>query len=86
MGKLYACPVCGWTGLDEKPKYPYSSHEICSCCGTQFGLDVVSDSGIKKVREEWLAEGANWFDDETVPTEWNVAAAIRQIKEYLGSE
>ncbi|GAA0182126.1 hypothetical protein SH2C18_45590 [Clostridium sediminicola] len=40
--KKYICHVCGFNVLDEKPylndgKIP--SHNICDCCGCEFGYD-----------------------------------------------
>ncbi|CAI6246577.1 hypothetical protein NRS6120_05960 [Bacillus subtilis] len=38
----HTCPVCGFKGLAEPP-YDHEgnhSHEICPCCGFQFGFDV----------------------------------------------
>lgn len=37
----HTCPVCGFKGLAEPP-YDHEgnhSHEICPCCGFQFGFD-----------------------------------------------
>ena len=36
------CPVCGWNNLELDPNT--SSHEICDCCNTQFGLDDIPES------------------------------------------
>lgn len=89
MSVLFKCRVCGWQGLQHRPFFPYSSNEICACCGTQYGLDVVDDLDIEEVRRNWIDDGAPWFDDEAdvspgKPDEWSVAAAIRQIEKELG--
>ena len=89
MSLRFKCPVCGWNGLEHLPSFPYSSHEICACCGTQFGLDVVDDKDIVSVRKAWLDEGALWFDHEVdvnprKPENWNVIMAKSQIKNSLG--
>ncbi len=88
MATLYTCLVCGWKGLIIKPIFPFSSHEICACCGSQYGLDIQESSDIKKVRTEWLQEGAVWFDDEDVkpekPKNWNIQLAKQQIENAFG--
>ncbi|WP_419905226.1 hypothetical protein [Kiloniella sp.] len=91
------CCVCGWPGLEEDPAPMYDNHDICCCCGTQFGLEVRSVGDIAGVRREWLEEGAPWFyddddendpadDDETTkePNNWNKSAAEEQIKKAFG--
>ncbi|MFL0803677.1 MAG: hypothetical protein K6L81_08150 [Agarilytica sp.] len=90
MSRLHACIVCGWKGFGQKPVFPFSSHEICACCGTEFGLDVQEERDVQRVRQEWLAEGAPWFDDEDdvepgKPECWDVSIAKSQIKNLRDS-
>lgn len=85
MYQKFQCLVCGWNGLKCEPKYPFGSHEICACCGTQYGLDVTIIDDVEKVRNEWLSEGAPWFDDDTdlnppKPKPWNIETAILQCE------
>lgn len=77
--RKYACPVCYFQGVDEKPKFPYGTHEICECCGTQYGLDVQNDSDIIRARKKWLESGAPWFDDVTEPVGWSIEKAQEQL-------
>ncbi|MFZ5638655.1 MAG: hypothetical protein ACOY82_18930 [Pseudomonadota bacterium] len=81
-GGHYFCPVCGWLGLEVRPVHPFDSYEICSCCGTEFGLDVSEKDDIEIVREDWLNEGAAWFSEEDRPADWNVERAQAQIRAY----
>jgi len=65
--------------------FPFNSHEICSCCGTEYGLDVQEEGDVFQVRKEWLEEGAPWFDDEVDvspgrPEGWSLERANRQIE------
>jgi len=76
----FQCPVCKWKGLTEDVKWPYGSHEICECCGTQFGLDVQDNSDIVTVRDEWISQGAEWFSDESKPNNWSLESANKQIQ------
>jgi hypothetical protein len=80
------CPVCGWKGLEAEPIHPYGTFEICSCCGTEFGLDVVCDEDILEVRVDWLKAGALWFSDFDKPVDWSMERALGQIKDFLGCE
>ena len=75
----FGCPVCNWLGLDKEAKWPFPTHEICECCGTQFGLDVQENSDMVKVRDAWLNSGATWFDDLTKPNNWSIKIAKQQI-------
>lgn len=83
---IFFCPVCGWKGLQKKPVYPYGTFEICSCCGTQYGLDVTCEEDILEVRADWLKEGASWFSDFDMPNDWSTQRALEQIEEFLAHE
>lgn len=39
------CPVWGYTALEEPPynEYEEPAHEICRCCGFEFGFDDGSE-------------------------------------------
>lgn len=89
MTTLHTCIACGWKGLEEEPIFPFSSHEICSCCGFEYGLDIQDESDASVVRRDWLQEGAPWFDDENdieprKPKDWDIDRAKAQIKRKLG--
>ena len=88
MEKLYRCPVCGWFGLNEEPKVPYNTHEICSCCGIQLGYEVYDEKDAEHEREKWLKNGAPWFDEDydLKPSNWSIETAETQIKELLMKE
>lgn len=89
MTILHTCIVCGWKGLDQAPVFPFGSHEICSCCGTEYGLDVQEESDALTIRKEWFEEGAPWFDDDVdveprKPKDWNLDMAREQVENVLG--
>lgn len=50
-GGAWDCLVCGHPGLEEDPRR--STHEICPCCGTQFGYDDAQASHAE-LRQAWL--------------------------------
>ncbi|MEW5953608.1 MAG: hypothetical protein AB1815_07690 [Bacillota bacterium] len=79
---MYTCPVCGYEKLYEPAynKYGYGSHEICPCCGYQFGYDD-DDQGIshEEYRNNWLKSGAKWFDASTKPDNWDAKTQLLRI-------
>jgi len=68
----YACPVCGF---DQMP-FPPEDHNICSCCGTEFGYhDRVRTH--HDLRRMWIAKGCAWFSSHMPPPEdWNAHAQM----------
>lgn len=63
----YACPVCGF---DQMP-FPPEDHNICSCCGTEFGYHDRARS-FQELRIMWIAKGCPWFSAAMPPPEkWN---------------
>lgn len=63
----YMCPVCGF---DEMP-FPPEDHNICSCCGTEFGYHDLRQSHAD-LRRRWLERGAPWFSERMPPpVGWN---------------
>ena len=64
MSKQYICPVCGFDGLGEAPFSVQNegSHEVCPCCGFEFGFDGGNDpEAFKAFHERWVKNGAKWF-------------------------
>jgi hypothetical protein len=63
----YACPVCGF---DQMP-FPPEDHNICSCCGTEFGYHDKARTH-HDLREMWIARDCPWFSTRMPPPEdWN---------------
>jgi hypothetical protein len=68
----YKCPVCRYPNMVDPPE----DHEICPCCGTEFGYDDY-DKSFADLRTAWVLRGAPWFSRETKrPPGWN---AMRQL-------
>lgn len=77
----YICPICGFDGLDEEPYFnngKIPSHNICDCCGCQFGYDDNDKS-----RQKWIASGGNWFNPDLKPKGWNINEQLKKIDIYL---
>jgi CRISPR/Cas system-associated protein Cas10 (large subunit of type III CRISPR-Cas system) len=78
------CRVCGreftidnapWND-DEMP-----SHEICPCCGVQFGYEDDIYAGVNDYRNQWLNGGAKWFSPGLRPKDWILEAQLKNISE-----
>lgn len=73
---ISTCPVCGYDL--EEPIQPY---DICSSCGTEFGVSDVN-STIAKLREAWLETGPRWWSPVTPsPVGWD---PHRQLQRLIG--
>ena len=75
------CRVCGY--LLEDPPWGDTgtnpSFEICPCCGVEFGYEDCTLDAIRAYRKKWLDAGAEWFDADERPDNWNVEAQIGLI-------
>ncbi len=67
------CKVCGltlsfapWGEDGETPTW-----QICPCCGTEFGYEDCNKDSVIRKRNEWLADGCNWFDKSKKPENWS---------------
>ena len=68
----YVCPVCGF---DELPAPP-TDFEICSSCGTEFGLDDYERTH-EQLRLEWIVRGAKWWSRSVPPPpNWDAARQL----------
>lgn len=69
---MHMCPVCGYKGLKRPPE----NHEICPCCGTQFGYSDVGPGPKEQyhtgLREYWVNHGSKWQSRAVAaPPMWN---------------
>lgn len=83
------CRVCGLY-IDDKPwgddnKTP--THDICPCCGVEFGNEDFCLASLKEYRKQWIEKGAKWWDEEnptnsphtTKPFNWKVEEQMTHI-------
>jgi hypothetical protein len=79
----YACPVCGYLGLDSPPHDDVggASHEICPSCGFQFGYDDdVKGITYDQWRQDWIGRESPWSSRGiSSPPGWNPAIQLRRI-------
>ena len=78
---MFQCPCCGFEQLDFEPWIGDSpADEICPCCGFEFGFDDHSEGRTHAAyREKWIADGAQWFDEERKPADWNLQAQLNNL-------
>lgn len=81
--KEHNCRVCGlyadnlpWGEDGHCP-----THEICLCCGVEFGYEDYTLESTKKYRKEWLLGGAIWYDESEKPAIWNLENQLKDIPE-----
>ena len=74
MGK-YICPVCGYPDLEE-PAWDINtgapSFDVCPCCGCEFGYEDATAIGKNRHLVKWVKSGANWFEPDLKPENWNL--------------
>ena len=79
--KQYRCRVCGllcdgnqWGDDGKSPSY-----DICDCCGVEFGNEDCTLDGIRKYRDDWLKNGAKWFNPKAKPDDWSLQGQMNNI-------
>jgi predicted RNA-binding Zn-ribbon protein involved in translation (DUF1610 family) len=80
MSIEFACPVCGYADLGERPRDDdgWASFEICSSCGTEFGYDDATVSHAE-LRKRWLSGGCIWWATwEKSPSNWDAQRQLEQ--------
>ena len=68
------CPVCGYE-MEE----PAAHYNICSSCGTEFGLNDVN-VGILQLQQNWVAGGMRWWSQsDPQPENWNPLNQLERV-------
>lgn len=77
----FYCLVCGFKQIEppwgEEGKNP--SHDICDCCGVEFGYEDWTNESTKSYRKKWIEGGAKWFQPNSKPVNWNLEEQLRSI-------
>ena len=72
----YQCPVCGFGQMPFSPE----DHNICSCCGTEFGYHDLHISHAE-LRRRWQASGTPWFSKRMPqPEGWNAQDQLNKLQ------
>ncbi len=80
--RFFICSVCGYDYLPG-PLYEKGIPDvslICTCCGFQPGYDD-EELGytLESYREEWIQNGAKWFQEKMKPKQWNLKKQLENI-------
>lgn len=78
------CRVCGLY-LEEDPwgeDLRSPTHEICACCGVQFGYEDSLPAGIVSYRQRWIDGGCAWFLPECRPEHWSAVAQLANASHW----
>jgi hypothetical protein len=77
------CRICGYPCVappwGEDGNTPLFEH--CPCCGAEFGYQDSTVMGIRKFRENWIKNGAQWDDSTKRPAGWNLEKHLKNIPE-----
>ena len=72
---MYECPGCGYDRLEE----PAQDHNICECCGVQFGYHDASVS-LAELRERWIEKGMKWHSRRIPrPPGWDAREQLKGL-------
>jgi hypothetical protein len=78
--ELNVCRVCGllqefpWGETGQDP-----SHDICACCGVEFGYEDCLLIAIRSYRESWIQSGAKWWNEKFKPENWILEDQLKNI-------
>lgn len=75
------CPSCGYVGVEPVNESGGSTFEICPCCGIEYGYGDATLEGLICHRQQWIAEGARWFDPKERPEHWSLEQQLANIPE-----
>lgn len=74
-----ACFVCGlpqgtppWGDDGKTPTF-----DICPCCGSEFGYEDATDTGVFRSRKRWSERGYAWEDPKSRPEGWDVRIQLQ---------
>ena len=74
--------MCGYEYSIQNPTWyddETPSHDICICCGVQFGYEDDNYSGVVAYRTRWVNDGAKWFSAGRKPKDWNLESQLVNI-------
>ncbi|MCB5912165.1 hypothetical protein [Streptomyces pinistramenti] len=72
----YTCRICGY--IDDGPRWANGTpdNDICSACGSEFGLHDTLLQGVRELRGYRVGQGEPWSDPECKPEGWDL---LRQL-------
>lgn len=81
--RMTKLPAPNWAHPPYCRPFGEPSHEVCACCGYEFGFDdapgsyMIDALSFSEYRERWIADGCPWFDESAKPAEWDLQTQLR---------
>ncbi|MEV6675187.1 hypothetical protein [Streptomyces sp. NPDC051162] len=75
-----ACRICGYCDDSAFWRHGFFTSEICSCCGSQSGIEDITLESVRHVRGYWVGHGAQWFSPKCKPENWDL---LKQMSNLL---
>lgn len=80
--RLTRLPVRKWAHPPYYQPFGEPSHEVCPCCGYEFGYDddpdrVIEALSFDEYRATWIADGCPWFDKSARPAGWHLQVQLK---------
>lgn len=76
------CRICGYKYSIDSPTWyddETPSHDICICCGVQFGYEDDTYQGVVEYRNYWIKNGSKWFIKKYMPENWDLQTQLNNI-------
>lgn len=76
------CKVCG---LYYPEFYPWGengeipTHDICDCCGIEFGYEDSNEESVVTARNKWVENGSKWINDNKKPNNWDYQEQLKNL-------
>ena len=78
---LSICRICGLRQPDQPSgddrKTP--THNICDCCGVEFGSEDTDAMAIELWRTKWVEGGAVWWQPKLRPPDWDLEEQLGRL-------
>jgi len=53
--------------------------DICDCCGAEWGYEDCQPRAAKNYRQQWLSNGAKWFQPKDKPADWDLEVQLLDV-------
>lgn len=79
------CRICGFEYSEEDPPWQkvegewYSNNEICLCCNVQFGYEDTTIGSVRRYREKWISQGADFYYKNLKPRDWSAESQLQNL-------
>lgn len=75
----YICRICGLIQDEPTWEEEVSSHNLCPCCGVEFGYEDITLISIRQYRTKWIDLGYKWVEPNLMPQNWDIDKQLKNI-------